>query len=496
MSLVNEEAENRDSFEDALETVSSQFFSMVPLGGGFFKAALENYGNKDTFRDQAIEPVYMNNRSRYMRYDDDTTAIAKETSRLMNKYLAWTGLPMYSPLKTDHILDQTTGGLYKRVHEAIEEGTQYDLGGLVGVAKQAAGGRAFFVPDRMTSRSVSDFYQEMARLRTRKDDLSVERLEKDAEELSGVNTRLKELNDYRALMSVIRNLNESDQEKYKPYIAGLAREAMGFREHHRSKSPTREPAGVLPKEVEVAVQDFYKDRAYSAVRLSQIPQTVPERQLEDGITLADLRRARYDEIEARLDFIDQNLESSPLLVDFLAKEFENFKFKDLISPKLKEAINFENFDFGIAKFDLPNPLEGITEKIKNLDLTSLNFPKIGDFFGIDMNLGDKLKGALLQLFGGVGTGPLASLGTDDEDPFVESSQPSTATTLREGGDEMRRGRGAILNTGPPVSVIDASSRISNTQTAGIHIQTSGDDRHDPYNRPATFAGLGYAGIRG
>lgn len=182
--------------------------------------------------------------------------------------------------------------------------------------------------------------------------------------------------------------------------------------------------------------------------------------------------------------------------DFLAKEFENFKFKDLISPKLKEAINFENFDFGIAKFDLPNPLEGITEKIKNLDLTSLNFPKIGDFFGIDMNLGDKLKGALLQLFGGVGTGPLASLGTDDEDPFVESSQPSTATTLREGGDEMRRGRGAILNTGPPVSVIDASSRISNTQTAGIHIQTSGDDRHDPYNRPATFAGLGYAGIRG
>ena len=113
-----------------------------------------------------------------------------------------------------------------------------------------------------------------------------------------------------------------------------------------------------------------------------------------------------------------------------------------------------------------------------------------------MNLGDKLKGALLQLFGGVGTGPLASLGTDDEDPFVESSQPSTATPLREGGDEMRRGRGAILNTGPPVSVIDASSRISNTQTAGIHIQTSGDDRHDPYNRPATFAGLGYAGIRG
>ena len=348
MSLVNEEAENRDSFEDALETVSSQFFSMVPLGGGFFKAALENYGNKDTFRDQAIEPVYMNNRSRYMRYDDDTTAIAKETSRLMNKYLAWTGLPMYSPLKTDHILDQTTGGLYKRVHEAIEEGTQYDLGGLVGVAKQAAGGRAFFVPDRMTSRSVSDFYQEMARLRTRKDDLSVERLEKDAEELSDVNTKLKELNDYRALMSVIRNLNESDQEKYKPYIAGLAREAMGFREHHRSKSPTREPAGVLPKEVEVAVQDFYKDRAYSAVRLSQIPQTVPERQLEDGITLADLRRARYDEIEARLDFIDQNLESSPLLVDFLAKEFRSRSNRESLKRKMTRGA--KGFEISGAEF--------------------------------------------------------------------------------------------------------------------------------------------------
>jgi hypothetical protein len=197
----------------------------------------------------------------------------------------------------------------------------------------------------------------------------------------------------------------------------------------------------------------------------------------------DLLLSAVDWIAKKLgwseDLIPDNFNVQKLIQDF----FSN------IPTLVKQAFSYigdaiENFEFGIPDLKFGNPFENITEKIKNLDLTSLNFPKIGDFFGIDMNLGDKLKGALLQLFGGVGTGPLASLGTDDEDPFVESSQPSTATTLREGGDEMRRGRGAILNTGPPVSVIDASSRINSSQQTAMSIPTTAMDHSDPYMTPA------------
>ena len=221
-----------------------------------------------------------------------------------------------------------------------------------------------------------------------------------------------------------------------------------------------------------------------------------------GGLIGSIVGAPIDLLLAAVDWFAKKLGWSEDLIpdDFNVQQLIKDFFLN-IPTLVKEGIaelekKFENFEFGMPDFQIGNPFENITEKIKNLDLTSLNFPRIGEFFGIDMNLGDKLKGALLQLFGGVGTGPLASLGTDDEDPFVESSQPSTATTLREEGATFMGRRDRMRSGQAQATVIDASSRVSNTQTSGINIQTSGDDRHDPYNRPTTFAGLGYAGIRG
>lgn len=165
--------------------------------------------------------------------------------------------------------------------------------------------------------------------------------------------------------------------------------------------------------------------------------------------------------------------------DFLAKEFENFKFKDLISPKLKEAINFENFDFEIPKFDFPNPLEGIREKIQSLDFSAMN---LGKAFGMNFNFGDGLKGVLLDLFGG-GSDPGFDGGDTGE--AIASSPLPTATTLREEGDEMRRGRGTILNTGPPATIIDASSRVNSSQQTAMSIPTTAIDHSDPHSIPVS-----------
>ena len=157
------------------------------------------------------------------------------------------------------------------------------------------------------------------------------------ETLAVTTSRLNELDDYRALMSVIRNLDESDIKKYAPYISGLAREAMGFKDHKRSISPTKVSGGVLPSDVEIAVQEFFKDRSYSAIRLSQIPQKLSESQVKEGVTLSDLRKKRRAEINARLDFIESRIATSPLLVDYLKKEFSTRSNRDALRRKLSRG---------------------------------------------------------------------------------------------------------------------------------------------------------------
>lgn len=218
-----------------------------------------------------------------------------------------------------------------------------------------------------------------------------------------------------------------------------------------------------------------------------------------GGLIGSIVGAPIDLLLAAVDWFAEKLGWSEDLIpdDFNVQQLIKDFFLN-IPTLVKEGIaelekKFENFEFGMPDFQIGNPFENITEKIKNLDLTSLNFPKIGDFFGIDMNLGDKLKGALLQLFGG-GSDP----GFDEGDAgeAIASSPAPTATTLREEGATFMGRRDRMRSGQAQATVIDASSRVNNSQTSGINIQTSGDDRHDPYNRPATFAGLGYAGIRG
>ena len=224
-----------------------------------------------------------------------------------------------------------------------------------------------------------------------------------------------------------------------------------------------------------AVEGFQKDGPFGAITGGL------------GGLLGSIIGAPIDLLLSAVDWIAKKLGWSEDLIpdDFNVQKLIQDFFSN-IPTLVKQAFSYigdaiENFEFGIPDLKFGNPFENITEKIKNLDLTSLNFPKIGDFFGIDMNLGDKLKGALLQLFGG-GSDPGFDEGDTGE--AIASSPVPTATTLREGGEEMRRGRGAILNTGPPVSVIDASSRINSSQQTAMSIPTTAMDHSDPYLTPA------------
>lgn len=173
------------------------------------------------------------------------------------------------------------------------------------------------------------------------------------------------------------------------------------------------------------------------------------------------------------------------------KTIEDFFFDlpDKINKLFEKALNV---DIGIPDFDFPNPFERIREKIGSMDFSPMN---LGEAFGMNFNFGDKLKGVLLDLFGGNSYDP----GFDDDDTGVAiaSSPAPTAITLREEGQIQREGRRGQGGAAPAATIIDQSVRSNNTSTHPLYVGgQKGMDIGDLVARDNTYAGVGYAGVRG
>lgn len=78
-----------------------------------------------------------------------------------------------------------------------------------------------------------------------------------------------------------------------------------------------------------------------------------------------------------------------------------FNIKGMLFDLKDSLPEFKLPEFEIPSFDIdfPNPFEGIAEKIEAMDFSSFN---LGEWFGgaLDLNIGDKLKSKLSELFGG------------------------------------------------------------------------------------------------
>tara|TARA_B100000424_G_C22936514_1_gene498314 strand:- start:877 stop:2226 length:1350 start_codon:yes stop_codon:yes gene_type:complete len=179
----------------------------------------------------------------------------------------------------------------------------------------------------------------------------------------------------------------------------------------------------------------------------------------------------------------EELDFEKVILDFF------LDLPDKINKLFEKALNV---DIGIPDFDFPNPFEGIRQKIGSMDFSSMN---LGEAFGMNFNFGDKLKGVLLDLFGGNSFDP----GFDDDDTGVAiaSSPAPTAITLREEGQIQREGRRGQGGDAPAATIIDQSVRSNNTSTHPLYVGgQKGMDTGDLVARDNTYAGVGYAGIRG
>jgi hypothetical protein len=81
-----------------------------------------------------------------------------------------------------------------------------------------------------------------------------------------------------------------------------------------------------------------------------------------------------------------------------------------IENLMKQLPEFKLPDIKFPEIDFPNPFEGIGEKIQSLDFDSFN---LGKWFGgrLDLDLGDRLKSTLSELFGGSGTQAVSGAAT-------------------------------------------------------------------------------------
>ena len=200
-----------------LEGMGQDAKDLLPSGGGFLVGLLETAFNKDTFRGREIEPAYMAEQGIPVEYREDSYTL--EASKLISQHLGkYLGL---SPMKVQHLLDSSSGGVYHRWADFWEA----TLSGDLDTHHIPFAGR--FFPNRHQSRSISDFYDERQKA---KEDRYRERL--DGKETGPAARRVESMEDYAEIMAAIRKAEPTDNRgrrtyEFTPYLVGLSREALG-----------------------------------------------------------------------------------------------------------------------------------------------------------------------------------------------------------------------------------------------------------------------------
>lgn len=232
--------------DSLIDTMVRDLWRRVPTGGGFIPATGEVLMNYDTFRGRDITPHYVKRKPAEFRYDNYTSSMSKAIGQVTGRYLG------ISPLQVEHILDESSGGVYGRINDMWESANSGELG------LQHIPGMRAIVMNRHQGASVDDFYEAQ-----KEADYAWQR------EPNAANRKhFDRLNDYADLMSEIRategrSIRGRRTFQYEPYIVGLAREAMGRKPLENHPSPFADPDA--PEGIREAVKTFSVNRASTAI---------------------------------------------------------------------------------------------------------------------------------------------------------------------------------------------------------------------------------------
>lgn len=251
--------------KEAMEATADHLVGRLPgVGGGFFRGLAEAAVDWDYFRGRSIEPSYTKDEPKTHRETAYTSAMASYLGKITGRVPA-IGL---SPAQLDHIMNQSTGGMYRRLSRTIENVADGKLSW-----RDIPGVSGIFV-NRLYTQSVDDFYTEA----------EATQMESKYKKLYGeVDTKLEArknvLNDYKSLMTEIRAAEDKDGRgrrtfEYEPYLVGLAREALN--RPALPSSPDPFTAGDVPAPLRKVLVEFAERRAKSAILSSGYPEKARE----------------------------------------------------------------------------------------------------------------------------------------------------------------------------------------------------------------------------
>lgn len=275
------------------EVFGTHAWNRLPeVGSGPPKAALDVYSDWDGFRDRPLTPERLKDEPTELK----ATAYTLETSKSLAKaFSAIPGIEL-SPIQTEHLLSQSTGGMYQRIGDFWESAASGRLGlrhvpGLNGV-----------LLNRHQDRSLDDFYREW-RAMPKKVKLEAAQGKVNPESIA----RKRKLDDYGDLITKIGVADRDEQGRkigdFDPYLVGLSRDALDQEPLESNPSPYKE-FSKAPKKVQEIVLEHLSNKADEVLRSFPEDLTpVEERKAaKEKVSLADALKAKQQDWAADRKF--------------------------------------------------------------------------------------------------------------------------------------------------------------------------------------------------
>lgn len=274
--------------DDSTDAMLKRFaMDQLPRAGGVIKEVYEQLTGFDNFKNRPIEPEYLQGLEPWRRYTPYTTELAKATGEL-------TGI---SPIRIEHALNATTGGMYGRVARSIQHAKSEWIDGQPGSIQlsDVPFVRGLTISHDMV-KSINDFYGAKKIVDQRyKTENADDRLTPETK------IRHKMFHDIEEMMTTIRaetyKHDDADSRwQFEKYVIGLARYALAREDVARYPNPMTMTPRQLPPAVRKAVDKFIKQKMTLA-------QGKGRPHIQPGETLKHAQERMKDWTDSRKDAI-------------------------------------------------------------------------------------------------------------------------------------------------------------------------------------------------
>lgn len=313
-AFLNQAYNGTENKGEAIKSIKNHMYDRIPVGGGPLRGVAEIWGDYDMFREQPLTPRYLSGQIKEKQFTAKTLPLSVAIGQLTSKI----GL---SPIQFEHLISQSTGGMYYRVGDAMRAAKSGDL-----QPKHIPFVRAFVIND-LQKKSITDFYEEMHDL-----DIQVKRAEYQGKPDKSAKTKLSKLKEYSEMMQKIRELDKEGSDglrsmKYEHYIVGLAREALGRDPLDISVSPFKDEK--LPQDVHDALYEHVMSKVESVSLSKGSPERSPRETKEEFSERYERWRENRDADEAWL----KNNKDAKIVNEAIESMRTDKRYFDLISGR-------------------------------------------------------------------------------------------------------------------------------------------------------------------